>query len=61
MRLTAEEKAICKEYGKRGEDGRVRCRECPLVIDRRDMVCKRNISKKNAKEYYDYQKGAPND
>ena len=55
MHLTEKEKEICKEYGKRGSDGRVRCPECPLVIDNRDMVCKRNISKKGAKKYYDWE------
>ena len=54
MKLTAEEKEICKEYSKKDRNGNVRCAECPLVIHKRDMVCKRNISKKDARENYDY-------
>ena len=55
MRLSKLEREICKEFGKRREDGKVRCDICPLVIDKRDMVCKKNISKREAKEYYGYQ------
>ena len=50
MRLTAEEKKICKEYSKRGADGLYRCNECPLVINKRFCICKKNISKKDYKE-----------
>ena len=32
MKLTPKEQEICKEYGKRGKDGKVRCHECPLNI-----------------------------
>ena len=47
MRLTLEEKEICKQYSKRRDDGKVKCPECPFVIDRRYCVCKKNISKKD--------------
>ena len=42
MKLTDEEKAICKEYSTRGLDGYVRCGECPLVVRRpySDVACK---------------------
>ena len=45
MRLTAEEKEICKEYSKRDESGHVRCHECPMAIDKRYALCKRTITK----------------
>lgn len=32
MKLTPKEQEICEEYSKHGEDGRVRCHECPLNI-----------------------------
>ena len=32
MKLTEDEKAICKEYSKKKPDGYVRCNECPLVV-----------------------------
>jgi len=32
MRLTEEEKAICKKYSARDADGKVHCHECPLRI-----------------------------
>jgi hypothetical protein len=45
MRLTKEEKEICKEYSARDKDGFVHCRECPLAIDKRSALCKRTITK----------------
>lgn len=42
MKLTEDEKEICREYGARDDDGTVHCFECPLVIDRRQCVCKAN-------------------
>ena len=56
MRLDNAEKAICKEYSKR-VNGKVRCRECPLVINLRDNACKRNTSEKDWEEVYDRQLG----
>lgn len=40
MKLTKEEKAICRQYSARQADGFVRCRECPLAVDIQGMVCK---------------------
>lgn len=51
MKLTPEEKEICKEYGKRGADGKVRCSKCPLALDRRLCICKKNVTKAEYKEY----------
>lgn len=45
MRLTAEEKEICKEYSKRDEKGFVHCHDCPLAIDKKYALCKRTITK----------------
>lgn len=50
MKLTPEEKEICKEYGLR-VNGKVRCPECPLVIDARYCLCKANASKAEWWEY----------
>ena len=45
MRLTKEEKEICKSYSARDKDGFVHCNECPLAIDKRSALCKRTITK----------------
>ena len=52
MKLTKNEQKICDEYGAYGEDGKVRCGECPLCINRRDNLCYANIDgrTKEAKE-----------
>ena len=38
--MTDEEKAICKKYSARDEEGLVHCMECPLVISRYSAICK---------------------
>ena len=43
MKLTPKEQAICDEYSKRDEDGKVRCDKCPLAIDVFDCICYANI------------------
>lgn len=42
MRLTKEEKEICKKYSARDENNTVHCYECPLVINRAWTLCKAN-------------------
>lgn len=51
MRLTKEEKEICKQYSKRDENFKVHCNECPLVINRTWTLCKANC---RAEEWRDY-------
>lgn len=51
MKLTKEDKIICDKYSERDAKGKVHCFECPLVIDEGYMICKRNISKAELKEY----------
>ena len=51
MKLTPKEKEICKEYRKRREDGKVSCSECPLILDNRLCLCKKNATKQEYKEY----------
>ena len=43
MKLTPREQAICDEYSKRGEDGKVHCVDCPLVVEYLDRICYANI------------------
>ena len=50
MRLTKEEKAICKKFRKRDENNIVHCYECPLVISLRDCLCKANAKDDEVKE-----------
>lgn len=54
MILTPQEKAICKEYSARDLKGKVHCSECPLAVDARYALCKRNLSKKEWEEEYSY-------
>lgn len=51
MKLTDEEKEICKKYGRRDEEGFVHCHECPLAFDIRYYLCKSNLTKNEWKEY----------
>lgn len=44
--LTSEEMDICEQYRKRTDDGLIHCFECPLALDDRYHVCKKNVSKK---------------
>lgn len=46
MKLTKEEMDICRQYRKRDNEGHVHCFECPLALDTRYNVCKKNVSKK---------------
>jgi hypothetical protein len=58
VKLTEEEKKICKEYSKRGEDGLVNCRNCPLEINRYSCKCYATIDgrTKEAKQLRRYGK-----
>lgn len=40
--MNQKERKICEEYSARGENGLVRCSECPLVVDHNDRLCKAN-------------------
>lgn len=40
MLKTDREIKICKKYSKRDENHFVHCKECPLVKDHEDMICK---------------------
>lgn len=51
MKLTKEEKAICKKFRKRDENNTVHCYECPLVISRRDCLCKANAKEDEVAEW----------
>lgn len=44
MLTNDRERKICDKYSAYNEDGKVRCRECPLVKDRFSMLCKANSS-----------------
>ncbi len=39
MKLTENEKKICKIYSARDNDGYVHCNECPLNLSRRHHEC----------------------
>lgn len=43
MKLTKAESEICKRYSEYDNSGRVHCSECPLLINKKDMVCYANI------------------
>lgn len=51
MKLTKNEKAICKKYRKKDKEGLVHCNECPLNIGNAkiwDHTCYANIDGRTA-------------
>ena len=51
MKLTENEKAICKKYSARDEEGLVHCNECPLSVGNpkiHDFTCYANIDGRTA-------------
>ena len=38
--LTEKQQKICDKYSTRDEQGKVHCKECPLVIDHYDHTCR---------------------
>ena len=51
MKLTEKEKAICKKYSARDEEGLVHCGECPLSLNHPeswDITCYANIDGRTA-------------
>lgn len=55
MRLTKEEKEICKKYSAYDETGHVHCHECPLIAEPGTYyaACKRNLT---AQEWHEWEK-----
>ena len=51
MRLTAEEKRICKKYRKQDKDGKVHCFECPLALDKNCCICLANVTAEEYREW----------
>lgn len=56
MRLTKEEKKICKEYGGSGRKYPVRCHMCPLRLPWYLNTCKATATKAEWEDYMRYQK-----
>lgn len=52
--MTDKDKALCKRYSRRDENGKVHCYKCPLVIDKNACVCKKVMD--NLNESYEYDK-----
>ena len=52
--MTDKEKALCKRFSRRDENGKVHCFECPLIIDKNACVCKKVMD--NLNESYEYDK-----
>lgn len=40
--MTEKQKKICTQHSARDESGKVHCCDCPLVLDREMMMCRRN-------------------
>ena len=40
--MTEKQEKICAQYSARDESGKVHCCDCPLVVDREMMMCKKN-------------------
>ncbi len=54
MRLTKEEKEICKKFSVRDKDGYVHCIDCPLAMDLYQFDCKKTVTAKEWKEYIEF-------
>ena len=52
MKLSKEEQKICDKYGAYDKTGYVHCNQCPLVINARHCVCKKNISREEYNKYW---------
>lgn len=51
MKLTPEQRKICKRYGRRDKEGRVHCHECPLALSAKWCVCLANVTEAEAKQW----------
>ena len=40
--MTEKQEKICAQYSARDESGKVHCCDCPLVVEREEMLCRRN-------------------
>lgn len=54
MLTNDRERKICDKYSAVGEDGFVRCKECPLVKDRFSLLCKANSSYNRSTRKWEY-------
>lgn len=58
MKLTEEQEIVCRVFSRRDKHGLVHCMDCPMKLSRRFTVCLKNISKKDARENWDWD-GSP--
>ena len=56
MRLTKEEKEICKKYSTYDDTGHVHCHECPLCADKRYAMCKYNMTAEEWRDHLEWRK-----
>lgn len=40
--MTEKQGKICAQYSAQDDSGKVHCCDCPLVVDREMMMCKKN-------------------
>ena len=41
-KMTEKQEKICAQYSAQDDSGKVHCCDCPLVVDREMMMCKKN-------------------
>lgn len=58
MKLTEEQEIVCKIFSQRDKTYRVHCMDCPMRLSNSYPVCLKTISKKNAREFWDWD-GSP--
>ena len=58
MKLSREQRVVCKLYSSRDSNGLVHCSQCPMLLDKRDCVCLKNVSREHAIRDYDWD-GSP--
>ena len=58
MKLTEEQRIVCDVFRRRDKTGYVHCNECPMRLSNRYAVCLKTVTKKDAKECWDWD-GSP--
>lgn len=53
MKLTDEQEKVCGVFSQ-VRDGKVNCANCPMVLNTQYCVCLKNVSKKDARDVWDW-------
>lgn len=54
MKLSAEQEIVHRVFSRTDRNGIVHCRECPMRLDDKHVVCLKIVSKKDALNNWDW-------